>query len=69
MNPSAYTLTNGGSSHAPAQTPSTNGHINIVDPRFKFPGDAMLPAPRRFTKTLPVKYRAGKISSVPYHLK
>ncbi|KAJ5917658.1 hypothetical protein N7466_011212 [Penicillium verhagenii] len=69
MNPSAYTLSNGGSSPAPAQIQSTNGQHNIVDPRFKFPGNAMLPAPRRFARTLPVKYRAGKVSSVPYHLK
>jgi hypothetical protein len=68
LDPSAYTLTNGGSSPAPGlRAPSTNGPVRIDDTRFKFQGDGLLPKPRPFTGGVR-RYRAGRGSSVPLDL-
>lgn len=68
LDPSAYTLTNGGSSptHS-SRSPSAHGNVRVEDTRFKFQGDGLLPKPRPFTGGAR-RYRAGRGSSVPLDL-
>ncbi|KAJ5975816.1 hypothetical protein N7481_009523 [Penicillium waksmanii] len=69
LDPSAYTLTNGGSSPAyNSRTSSTHGSAQIEDPRFKFQSDGLLSKPRPFSGG-ERRYRAGRGSSVPLDLK
>ncbi|KAL9625793.1 MAG: hypothetical protein Q9160_000113 [Pyrenula sp. 1 TL-2023] len=66
LNPSSYTLTNGGS---PLASPGhkSGGHLLIDDKRWKFQDESQLPPPRQFTG-VPKRYRAGRGSSVPLDL-
>jgi hypothetical protein len=66
LDPSAYTLTNGGSSPGHQNTGS-HGIIRVEDNRFKFQSDGLLPKPRPFVGG-PRRYRAGRGSSVPLDL-
>lgn len=65
MDPSAFTLTNGGS--AKSSAPVSPGQLRINDGRWKFQTDSELPKPREFSG-VPKKYRAGRGSSVPLDL-
>lgn len=70
MDPSAYTLTNGGSGTGGKSGGSGTvsvGMLRIHDGRWKFQDDAQLPKPREFVGG-PKKYRAGRGSSVPLDL-
>lgn len=69
LDPSAYTLTNGGSglSSAPISPGMKGGQVKIEGLRFKFQDDSTLPIPRGFTGG-PKKYRAGRGSTVPLDL-
>ncbi|CAP92171.1 Pc13g11020 [Penicillium rubens Wisconsin 54-1255] len=69
LDPSAYTLSNGGSPAPSSRIPSTQGHgpVLIEDPRFKFQSDGLLPKPRQFIGG-ERRYRAGRGSSVPLDL-
>ncbi|KAL1983866.1 hypothetical protein VTN96DRAFT_9790 [Rasamsonia emersonii] len=65
LDPSAYTLINGGSS--PSASPRTSGIIRIEDNRFKFQDESLFPKPRPFSGGVRM-YRAGRGSSVPLDL-
>ncbi|KAA8651953.1 hypothetical protein EYZ11_001767 [Aspergillus tanneri] len=68
LDPSAYTLSNGGPS--PGSNPrnaGAHGMIMIDDNRFKFQSEGLLPKPRPFTGGSR-RYRAGRGSSVPLSL-
>ncbi|KAJ5793792.1 hypothetical protein N7457_000391 [Penicillium paradoxum] len=72
LDPSAYTLSNGGSpapaSRSPsAHGPSAHGPVRIEDVRFKFQSDGLLSKPRQFVGGVR-RYRAGRGSSVPLDL-
>ncbi|BDD59675.1 hypothetical protein MAP00_004870 [Monascus purpureus] len=65
LDPSAYTLSNGGSSAS--STSGSHGVVRIDDNRFKFQGESLLPKPRPFSGGTR-RYRAGRGSSVPLNL-
>ncbi|EZF30131.1 hypothetical protein H101_06221, partial [Trichophyton interdigitale H6] len=67
LDPSTYTLTNGGSHRPGAQKGSSHGRIRIEDPRFKFQNESLFPKPREFIGGQKM-YRAGRGSSVPLDL-
>ncbi|KAE8391762.1 hypothetical protein BDV23DRAFT_182126 [Aspergillus alliaceus] len=68
LDPSAYTLSNGGPSPGPSPLSSAaHGMIRVEDTRFKFQSEGLLPKPRPFTGG-PRRYRAGRGSSVPLDL-
>ncbi|KAJ5511947.1 hypothetical protein N7453_004050 [Penicillium expansum] len=69
LDPSAYTLSNGGLPAPSSRGPATQGHgpVRIEDPRFKFQSDGLLPKPRQFIGG-DRRYRAGRGSSVPLDL-
>ncbi|OAX78135.1 hypothetical protein ACJ72_07562, partial [Emergomyces africanus] len=71
LDPSNYTLTNGGSSPRPSSlgssTQSGSQRIRIEDPRFKFQNESLFPKPREFRGGQKL-YRAGRGSSVPLDL-
>ena len=75
----SYTLTNGGgSSSGPGSTHGSvgigrgksggGGIVRIQDSRWRFQDDSQLPRPREFVGG-PKRYRAGRVSSVPFDLK
>ncbi|GAB1196417.1 hypothetical protein APSETT444_005688 [Aspergillus pseudonomiae] len=68
LDPSAYTLSNGGPS--PGSSPlgsAAHGVIRVEDVRFKFQSEGLFPKPRPFVGG-PRRYRAGRGSSVPLDL-
>ncbi|KAK8156202.1 hypothetical protein BKA80DRAFT_134303 [Phyllosticta citrichinensis] len=71
MDPSAYTLTNGGGSSSGTKSGGSGtvnvGMLRIHDGRWKFQDDGQLPKPREYVGG-PKKYRAGRGSSVPLDL-
>lgn len=70
LDPSSYTLTNGGSS---IKSPTSPGPvlkgkvIPVHDLRWRFVDESQFPRPREFLGG-PKKYRAGRGSSVPLDL-
>ncbi|KAK8156923.1 hypothetical protein BC567DRAFT_299065 [Phyllosticta citribraziliensis] len=71
MDPSAYTLTNGGGGSSGSKSGGSGtinvGMLRIHDGRWKFQDDGQLPKPREYVGG-PKKYRAGRGSSVPLDL-
>ncbi|KAL4894093.1 hypothetical protein BDV59DRAFT_176826 [Aspergillus ambiguus] len=68
LDPSAYTLSNGGpSSGSSPGSVGTHGAIRIDDNRFKFQSEGLFPKPRPFVGGAR-RYRAGRGSSVPLDL-
>ncbi|PLN84366.1 hypothetical protein BDW42DRAFT_163015 [Aspergillus taichungensis] len=69
LDPSAFTLTNGGPSPGSSLLgPSAHGAIRIDDSRFKFQAEGLFPKPRPFVGGAR-RYRAGRGSSVPLDLR
>ncbi|PKY08730.1 hypothetical protein P168DRAFT_286795 [Aspergillus campestris IBT 28561] len=69
LDPSAFTLTNGGPSPGSSPLgPGAHGAIRVDDNRFKFQPEGLLPKPRPFVGGTR-RYRAGRGSSVPLDLR
>ncbi|KKK24600.1 hypothetical protein AOCH_003199 [Aspergillus ochraceoroseus] len=68
LDPSAYTLSNGGPSPGSSSHGlGSHGSARIEDNRFKFQSEGLLPKPRPFVGGVK-RYRAGRGSSVPLDL-
>ncbi|XHG06844.1 hypothetical protein AWENTII_010020 [Aspergillus wentii] len=67
LDPSSYTLSNGGPSPGSSPRSPGMGAAQVNDSRFKFQNESLLPKPRPFVGGVK-RYRAGRGSSVPLDL-